>query len=98
MQRRPAPEDFEHEVLMSAFGKATSPESVKKDEQEFEVENSKIGEIQITRSDHEEKEVGVDEVKDERIKDSGVEVDSKDKEEPTIRGEPEAFSLALHEP
>lgn len=37
------------------------------------------------------------EVKDEQIKDSGVEVDSKGKDEPTIRGEPEVFSLGLHQ-
>lgn len=76
---------------------ATSHESVKKDEQELEVKNSKIGEIQITRSDYEDEEVGGNEVNDAQMKDSGVEVDFKDKEEPTIRGEPEAFSLGLHE-
>lgn len=39
--------------------KATSHDSVKKDEQELEVENSKIGEIQITRSDHRKRRSGV---------------------------------------
>lgn len=95
MQRLPAPEGFAHEVLTSAFDKAMSHESAKKGEQDLEVENSKIGESQITRSDLEEQEV--DEVMDGQITDVGVEVDPKDKEEPTVRGETEAASLSLHE-
>lgn len=72
-----------------------SHESAKKGEQDLEVENSKVGESQISRSDLEEEEV--DEVVGGQIKDIGVEVDPKDKEEPTVRGKTEAFSLSLHE-
>lgn len=88
-------ETDEVQLLISVSDKDTSHESAKNDEQEFEVEDSKSEESQITGDDTVENEVEGNEVEDEQIEDTGVDADSND-EEPAIRGEPEAFLLGLH--
>lgn len=95
-------ETGEVQLLISASDKDTSHDSAKNDEQEFEVEDSKIEESQIAGDDTVENEVEGSEVEDEQIEDeqiedTGVDADSNDGEEPAIRGEPEPFSLGLHE-
>lgn len=90
-------ETDEVQLLISASDKDTSHDSVKNDEQEFEVEDSKSEESQITGDDTVENEVEGIEVEDEQIEDTGVDADSNDGEGPAIRGEPEGFLLGLHE-